>query len=86
MKMKVFSVYDCKVGAYLMPHFFRSRGEALRAYLNACSDKNSQFSSSPADYTFFEIGDYDDCDGIISMYDAKISLGTAAELISSSIA
>lgn len=80
MKMKVFAVYDSKIEAYLTPHFLRSRGEALRAYFHACNDENSQFAKSPSDFTFFEIGDYDDLTGSISMYESKISLGTALEL------
>lgn len=80
MKMKMFVVYDCKTEAYLLPHFFRTRGEAMRAYLTACNDSSSNFCSSPSDYTFFEIGEYCDSSGVVSMHSSKVNLGTALEL------
>lgn len=80
MILKMFSVYDSKVEAYLTPHFMRSRGEAIRAYSQASNDPQTQFAKNPADFTFFEIGEYDDSTGNVKMYDVKFSLGTALEL------
>jgi len=79
MNLKMYVVYDSKTEAYLMPHFFRARGEALREYSLLANDKSQKIAHSPADYTFFEIGEYDDCSGVVTMYPAKISLGTAIE-------
>lgn len=81
MKSKVFVVYDAKVEAYLTPHILRSRGEAIRGFGHAVNDANSLFNKSPADFTYFEIGEYDDQTGVISMYEAKVPLGTAVEFI-----
>lgn len=78
--MKMYSVYDSKVEAYLMPHFFRSRGEALRAYTTACNDEQTTFAKNPEDFTFFEIGEYEDSNASITMYETKFPLGTALEL------
>lgn len=80
MILKMYVIYDSKTEAFLLPHFFRSRGEAIRAFTAACNDSHSQLCTSPSDFTFFEVGSFDDSNGCVSMYDSKISLGTALEL------
>ena len=81
MKFKVFTVYDDKVEAFLQPFFNPTRGAAIRAFADTCNDPNTAFNKHPADYTLFEIGDYDDEKGYIEMYDAKHGIGTALEFI-----
>jgi len=85
MKSKMFLIYDSKVEAYLTPHFLRSTGEAIRAFTAACNDPQTQFNKYPSDFTYFEIGEYDDETGLISLYEAKKSLGTALEFINPSV-
>ena len=60
MIYKVFAVYDNKVGAYLPPLFFRSKGEAIRAFSSAVGDGKHQFAQHPADYLLCELGEWDD--------------------------
>lgn len=80
MLHKVFTVYDSKGEFYFKPFFARSRGEALRSINDLLSDKDSQFSLYPGDYTFFEIGQFDDSNASFQIYDALINLGTGLEL------
>lgn len=77
--MLVFVVYDSAAEAYGLPFYQRTIGEALRGFSQAVKDPNSQLSRSPADFTLFEIGHFDEFSGTIEMYDAKKSLGTALE-------
>ena len=56
MKVKIFAVYDSKVGAYMSPFFMQSAGAALRAWENACGDSNTEFYRHGGDFTLFEIG------------------------------
>ena len=42
MLMKMYSVYDSKVEAYLPPLFYKSKGEFLRAFGEACNDSVSE--------------------------------------------
>lgn len=79
MILKVFAVHDSKVGAYLQPFFQRSKGEALRSWEGVCNDGQSAMSKFPADFTLFEIGEYDDSTGVIKPHEAKISLATGLE-------
>lgn len=79
MILKIYTVYDSKVEAYLRPFFMQSRGEAIRAFTDAVNDQNTQFNKHPEDFTLFELGMYDDQNGGIEMHTAKVSLGTAVE-------
>ncbi|UIB81480.1 nonstructural protein [Flyfo microvirus Tbat2_160] len=79
MILKIFTIYDSKVEAYMQPFFMQSKGAALRAFTDTISDRSTQFSKHPQDFTLFEIGEYDDSTGTLLNYDAKISLGVAVE-------
>lgn len=81
-KTKVFAIYDAAVCAYLNPMFFYTQGQAIRAWLDACSDANSSFAKHPADFTLFQIGEYDDETATLHNLDIKTPLGTALHLIS----
>ena len=79
MILKLFSIYDSKVEAYLPPVYFKSKGEFLRAFAEACNDVKSNIGKYPADYTAFELGDWDDGTCSFKFHTAPISLGTAIE-------
>lgn len=80
MKSKLFIVYDSKAGCCEKPPFgVISRGAMLREWQMMANDAQSQFSRFPGDYTLFEIGEFDHVSGVVSLYEAKVSLGTALE-------
>jgi len=81
MKLKMYSIYDCKVEAYLPPMFMKSKGEFLRAFEEAANDPKSNIGKYPADYTAFELGSFDDSNCVFELYEAKVSLGTALEFV-----
>lgn len=81
MKHKIFNVYDSKSEAWGTPLFFDCRANALRSLseaVNKLTDDN-QIAKYPADFTFFEIGEYDRDSGLISVYETKVNLGLAIE-------
>ncbi|QCQ85126.1 nonstructural protein [Blackfly microvirus SF02] len=80
----IFTVYDSKVGAYNRPFFEPSKGSALRSFMDAICDKDSQLSKHSEDYTLFHIGEYDDQTAVLTSYKTPASLGVASELKSSS--
>lgn len=63
MIMQVYAVYDKKVGAYMMPQFFRTKGEALRAFMDAVASEAAPFRKHAEDYVFCCLGEYDDHSG-----------------------
>lgn len=83
MLLKVYSIYDSKVEAYLPPLFFKSKGEFLRSFGEAVNDPKSTISKYPSDYTAFELGSWDDCKCIFDLYKVPVSLGLALEFIKS---
>lgn len=83
MQLKIYTVYDSKVEAYLQPFYVRSKGEAIRAFTETVNDPQSLVGKHPADYTLFEIGEFDDQTAKIKSLAANISLGTAIEFLRS---
>ena len=67
-KFYVCSVYDVKVEAFMQPFFMRSRGEAMRSFMDACSpgSRNELFVKHPQDYSLMLLGYYDDVSGQLS--------------------
>ena len=63
MKYVVCSVYDKAVGAFMPPFYVRSRGEAIRSFMDACADPKHQFVRNSGDYTLFQISVFDDASG-----------------------
>jgi len=82
MILKMFCVYDSKVGAYLPPMFFRSNGEALRAFASAANDVKHDFYRYASDYTLFEIGAFHDDSAVVNSLSTPKSLGLAIEYLS----
>ena len=78
---KLYSVYDSVAETWGKPFPMKNKGEAIRGFAQAVNDKQTQLNLHPEDYTLFEIGEWDDDRGIITIYDAKVSCGVAIEYI-----
>lgn len=59
MKTQIFSVYDSAAGRYLEPFFAPTPDVAIRGFREAANRPDHQFQKFPADYTLFQIGEYD---------------------------
>lgn len=79
MISKVFTVYDSKAELYLNPFNMSTKGQALRGFEDLVNDGQHNFSKYPADFTLFEIGEWDDQTSMYKMHDAFINLGLAVE-------
>ena len=80
---KVYSVFDSKVKVFDPPFLMRNAAEALRSFslaVNHHTNKDGKIATFPADYTLFEIGEWNDLSGSISMYEAKTSLATGLDV------
>lgn len=66
MIMYFFTVYDKKVGAFMPPFQMRSRGEAIRSFMDAVNDEAHQFHKHAGDYELFQCGAFDDVEGVMS--------------------
>jgi hypothetical protein len=77
MIKKVFTVFDEKSEAYLQPFFLDTLGQAQRAMTDCVNDVNHQFCRHTSDYTLFQLGTFDDSNGLFEM--DKKSLGSLLE-------
>jgi hypothetical protein len=77
--MKMFTVYDSKAKCYLNPFVMRNSAEAIRSFHTVCNDPQTNFSKYPSDFTLFEIGEWNDDEGQITMHEAKQALGLAQD-------
>ncbi len=78
MILKTFVIYDSKVEAYNAPFCFPSRGQALRQFQDLANDRQSIIFKHAADFTLFEIGEFDDANAMVLIMD-HINLGKAIE-------
>lgn len=78
---KIFSVYDSKVESFLPPFFVQSKGAALRSFMDAVGQEGHQFSKHAADFTLFELGEFDDFCGKFELHATPISIALALEFI-----
>lgn len=63
MKIKMFSVFDSAIGAYMTPFFSQSQGAAIRSLGDAANDPSHPFHKHSLDFTLFELGEFDDNSG-----------------------
>lgn len=82
--LEVFSVFDSAVGAYIVPFYLKSKGEALRVFTDLVNDKSHGFSRHPEDFTLFHLGSWNDSDASYQPFLTPVSLGKAIEYISDS--
>lgn len=82
MVKKVFGVFDAKAGIYLPTVCRHSKGEFIREMIEVGRNKDTMIGKFPADFTLFELGEWDDLQGEYSMLPAKQPLGTVLEWIS----
>jgi len=59
----VFVVYDAKAEIYLTPFMMRSKGEAVRAFMDIANNKETAIGLHPEDYILYYIADYDELKG-----------------------
>jgi len=84
----IFSIYDDKAEAYLQPFILPAPGLAIRQVINASQatkiengvEVPSDFNRYAADYTLFELGQWNEMSGQIEMYSTPRNLGTALQL------
>lgn len=60
--MKVYSLYDSKAEGFMPPFFQRTRGMAVRVMMNSLLE-SAELARYAADYTLFELGDFDEKTG-----------------------
>lgn len=75
----MFSVLDTKAGFYTPPMYMRSVGEALRGFENEARNPESQLYNHAADFTLFQLGEFNQETGEFTLLHAPHSLANAAD-------
>ena len=81
MIMYACAILDKKVGAYMKPEFFRTKGEAIRAFADACHNPEGNLKRHSEDYVFCCLGTYDDNAGNFQCPQVPEILSTAVEAL-----
>lgn len=80
--MKYYAVYDSKVGVYEQPFLMRTKGEAIRSWVDVVNDEKTKFNKHPEDFTLMELGEYDDEKGqFINLATGPVAIGVALEFL-----
>lgn len=64
MKHVVCAVWDEKVQSFLRPFFAPRLGAAIRMFSDEVENKESPMFAHPEDYSLFELGEWNDEDGM----------------------
>lgn len=78
---KVYAIYDSKAEAHLQPFFCMTNGIALRSFQAAAQDSAHDFHRFSADYTLFQLGDWEPKSGHFNLLERPINLGNASEFL-----
>lgn len=81
MILKVFSVYDAKLGAFLQPIFQQATGVAMRMFEAAVMDANHDFHNFAGDYCLFELGEFDQESGEFTTLRTPLQLVSALQVL-----
>jgi len=77
MKLIMAAIHDGKSESFGRPLFFRSYGEAERAFGDVVNDGKSDYARHPEDFTLFEVAAFDDSTGVVVPLAAPRVLATA---------
>ncbi len=77
----MFSIYDSKAEAYLQPFYSQTTGTAIRSFESAVNENGHDFNKYAGDYTLFELGDFDQADGVTTSRETQLNLGLAITFI-----
>lgn len=80
MISKIFAIYDSKAKAYFPPFFLHAAAVAKRTFADCVNGQDHTFSKNPADYTLFEIGEFNDQNAQITIK-TLTSLGNGVEFL-----
>lgn len=74
MKLKIYTVFDQAVEAYMPPFTMRSHGEAIRAFTDSVLSEGTAMNAHPKDFTLFHNGAFDESNGMVEPLDTPIAL------------
>lgn len=80
--LKLFSVFDSGVSAYLRPFWSDHKMNAIRSVTRLVNDTQTQDSivaDHPEQFVLFELGEFDEKTGVFTSHPVPMSLGCCIE-------
>ena len=75
-----FAIFDHKAGVYNTPFFMRTKGEALRGFMDLVSDPQTSIAKYPEDFSLFQLssfveqsGEFVDADDVLGDHPHRIA-------------
>lgn len=85
MKLSVFAIYDVAIGSYLLPSYYQTKAQAIRAFRTLVNTPDSNVNQNPKDYRLFLLAEYNDELGTFTNHDKPELLANAPDLINAPI-
>lgn len=82
--LKLFSVYDSQTESFIQPFYSLTTASAIRSFTQAANDADHQFKQFGADFTLFELGEFDQSTAKFTLLPTPKSLGLALQFITPS--
>ena len=79
MKINIFAIHDSKAEAYLPPFNLPNTQMAVRTFTDCVNSDDHAFAQHPEDYTLFQLGEFDDSNGKITLMQTKMPIGNGLD-------
>ena len=76
MQSSLIAVYDKKTGLFDKPFAVRHNGEAIREWDIVTKDGQTKFGKNPEDFDLYQIANYNDETGAITMCQPHVHLAS----------
>lgn len=83
-KLKLYSLFDAGVSAYVYPQWFEHAAYAIRTVerlVNDTSNENNAVAAHPDQFVLFELGSLDLASGVFTNNPHPVSLGCCIEFV-----
>jgi hypothetical protein len=84
MMLRLYSIYDSGVSAYLKPFWSDHKANAIRSFIQCVNDKSNpdnMIAMHPDQFTLFELGVFDSNSGQYIAHEISLSCGKALEYV-----
>lgn len=79
--MKLFTIFDVRSESFSPVLGYPARGAALREFVDQTREPQSSIAKHPGDFILFEIGEFDQSTGVLSVHEERANLGSVLQYL-----
>lgn len=79
-KVGIFAAYDSRVKAFMAPFTALHVGQVHRSWEETCNDGKSLMSKHPADFSLYQVGEFDETTGVVTPLEKHYCVATALQV------